>query len=143
MSDQSPSGQNPSYEIGYGKPPKNGQFVAGKSGNPRGRPKGSKNLASVVLRESRQIVLVKGPNGSRKLTKLEASVMQLGTKSAQGDLRAQREFYSLIKKSEESVNSETVAPVVHELDRQMMESIRKRMQSFQSPTPTSKTEDSQ
>jgi hypothetical protein len=36
------------YDIGYGKPPANRQFVKGKSGNPRGRPKkgGSKRPAS-------------------------------------------------------------------------------------------------
>lgn len=31
------------YTIGYKKPPKNSQFKKGKSGNPKGRPKGAKN----------------------------------------------------------------------------------------------------
>jgi len=77
-------------DVGYGKPPKNCQFTKGKSGNPRGRPKGSKNLASIVLRESQQRVRVNGPGGSRTVTKLEAAVMQLGNKAAQGELRSQR-----------------------------------------------------
>ena len=29
------------YEVGYKKPPKEGQFKKGQSGNPRGRPKGT------------------------------------------------------------------------------------------------------
>lgn len=128
------------YEVGYRKPPQSGQFAKGKSGNPKGRPKGSKNLASVVLRESRQSVLVKGPRGSRKLTKLEASVMQLGNKSAQGDLRAQREFFALIQRSEESTNSDAAPLTFHEMDQQAMESILQRMQSFQSNNDESTTE---
>jgi hypothetical protein len=32
--------QSPDYEVGYGKPPKSGQFFkGGKPGNPLGRPK--------------------------------------------------------------------------------------------------------
>ena len=32
------------YVVGYGRPPKATQFAPGKSGNPRGRPKGSRTL---------------------------------------------------------------------------------------------------
>jgi len=38
-----PLAPRPGYDVGYGKPPKGGQFQKGQSGNPRGRPKGSRN----------------------------------------------------------------------------------------------------
>ena len=34
--------EEPAYEVGYAKPPKATRFQPGKSGNPKGRPKGSR-----------------------------------------------------------------------------------------------------
>lgn len=35
------------YEVGYCKPPKASQFPPGKSGNPKGRPKGAKSAPDI------------------------------------------------------------------------------------------------
>jgi hypothetical protein len=115
------------YEVGYCKPPASGRFAKGQSGNPKGRPKGSKNLATIVLRESRQPVRVNGPHGSRSVTKLEATVMQLGNKAAQGDLRAQREFISLIRLSEDATNPGVLPLTSDEVDQQVMQNLVRRM----------------
>jgi hypothetical protein len=125
------------YEVGYRKPPKNGRFTKGRSGNPKGRPKGSKNLATVVLRESRQPVRINGPRGTRTVTKLEATVMQLGNKAAQGELRATREFLPLVQRSEEAASAESAPLVVHELDQRVMQSLRQRMENMKIEAATS------
>ncbi len=114
------------YEVGYAKPPKNSQFGKGTSGNPKGRPKGSKNMATVLLRESRQPVRVNGPSGTRTVTKLEAAAMQLGNKAAQGDLHASREFFALIHRSEESAAAAPGTEVLAEADQSTMQNILKR-----------------
>lgn len=36
------------YPVGRGRPPKTGQFRRGESGNPQGRPKGSRNISTIV-----------------------------------------------------------------------------------------------
>lgn len=115
------------YEVGFGKPPKSSQFRKGNSGNPKGRPKGSRNLNSIVLRESRQMISIKTAQGIRKVTKLDAAVMQLGNKAAQGELRAQREFFNLIRLSEETEAGRLASDDVHELDKKAMENLRRRL----------------
>jgi Family of unknown function (DUF5681) len=115
------------FEVGCGKPPKSGQFAKGKSGNPKGRPKGSKNLATILLREASQPVLVNGPKGTRKVTKLQAAAMQLSTKAAQGDHRASRELFSLVERSEFAVNAGSASKSLTETDQTVMEMILRRV----------------
>jgi hypothetical protein len=126
------------YKIGYGKPPKSGQFLKGKSGNPKGRPKGSKNLATVVLKESRERVRINGPRGVRTLTKLEAAVKQLGNKSAQGDPRATDQFLSLVKHSEENISASSGPLPINELDRPVIEGLLQRMAALKQNEADSK-----
>jgi hypothetical protein len=74
--------------IGYKRPPRATQFNPGQSGNPKGRPKGAKNLVAVLQIELNTRVAVT-ENGKRKaITKREAVAKQLVNKAAAGDPRA-------------------------------------------------------
>jgi len=82
------------YEVGYGRPPVHSRFQKGKSGNPRGRPKGSTNHLMLLRRVLDQKVTVTENGKTRDITKIEAAMTQLLNKAAQGDPRA---FETLLK----------------------------------------------
>ncbi len=74
-------------KVGYGRPPRATRFRPGQSGNPRGRPKGTRNLATVIAATLSEKVAI-NENGKRKrITKLDATVKQLVNRAASGDLR--------------------------------------------------------
>jgi hypothetical protein len=83
------------YKIGYGKPPKTGQFKKGKSGNPRGRPKGSLNLATDLTAELGEHITVREDGRPRKVSKQRALIKSLMAKALQGDVRAMASLLAL------------------------------------------------
>jgi hypothetical protein len=115
------------YEVGYGKPPKQTQFAQGKSGNPNGRPKGSKNLATVFMEIGRERITVTEAGRTRTITKAEAVVHQLTNKAASGDPRARREYFQVHKMLQPPESTEEVAPDLSDRDKDLMKNFRKRM----------------
>ena len=113
---------------GYGKPPKNGQFQKGQSGNPKGRPKGTQNVATVLRRTLREKVAITENGRHKVITKLQAAVKQLVNKAASGDLSAFRLLAALAQSGEEHAEAGGQSSVNdwNELDRKVMEGILKR-----------------
>lgn len=72
-------------KIGYRKPPINSRFKAGQSGNPKGRPRGSKNLDTVLMKELNTKVAITENGERKKISKCEAIGRQLVNKAASGD----------------------------------------------------------
>ena len=76
------------YDVGFGKPPKSGQFAKGRSGNPTGRPRGSRNANTIFNRVLQETIRVTENGKVRRISKFEAITRQLTGKALSGDLRA-------------------------------------------------------
>jgi hypothetical protein len=76
------------YTVGKGRPPVATRFKPGRSGNPKGRPKGSKNAQGLAKAElSRKVVVT--VNGRKKsMTVAEIASRRLGDKAMTGDAKA-------------------------------------------------------
>ncbi len=89
---------NGEYDVGYKKPPKKGQFKPGESGNPAGRPKGTKNLKTDLQEEMSEKISVMERGNQVTYTKQQALVKTLSTKALKGDLRAINTLISLMNR---------------------------------------------
>ena len=76
------------YEVGYGRPPSHTRFQKGRSGNPRGRPKGARNFGTELQEALGQTVLVREGGVARRVTRRGAVVLSLLAKALKGDVRA-------------------------------------------------------
>ncbi len=74
--------------VGYGHPPRSTQFKSGKSGNPRGRPKGSRGINSILQSALHRKVTVTEGGKQRRLSALEAMLLRLRNDALRGDQRA-------------------------------------------------------
>ena len=84
------------YSVGYGKPPKHSQFPKGRSGNPKGRPKGQLNLKTDLAAELNRRIDIREGERRRRVTKQEALIKRLVEKGLNGDQRAMTALFNLI-----------------------------------------------
>ena len=98
-----------SYEVGYGKPPAATRFVKGKSGNPSGRPEGSRNqmpalneerLRDIVIAEAYRTIKVKDGGRDVSVPMAQAVVRSIAVNAVRGDQRSQKMFTDLLNTTE-------------------------------------------
>ncbi len=83
------------YEVGFGRPPRSTQFRKGTSGNPKGRPRGSKSLSTIVKETLDEKVVVRENGRCGRITKRAAMIKQQANKAVSGDQRAARYLIEL------------------------------------------------
>jgi Family of unknown function (DUF5681) len=117
-------------EVGYRRPPKSTRFRPGLSGNPRGRPKGSLNIQTVLMATLRTKVTINEGGKRRQVTKFEAGCMQQVNKFASGDSRAFALVIDFVlqMQSNQSVNEEVQLPL-KVADQKIMARLLERFQA--------------
>jgi hypothetical protein len=124
------------YAIGYGKPPAYTRFKAGRSGNPRGRPKGRKNFQTELLEELHEGIAVREGGKRRLVSKQRAMLKTLTAKALQGDARAAalivNMVFRVLQQDEEPQDDRDLSAE----DRAILEDYESRL-SRKPPTPTS------
>src|SRR5262249_12712641 len=95
--------------------------------NPRGRPRGSQNIAAVFIKTLKEKVVINEHGQRKTISKLQASVKQLINKAASGDLRALHLLINLSHEAEAREQSVADKPsAFEELDQKVVASILRR-----------------
>jgi hypothetical protein len=115
------------YEVGYGKPPRHTRFEPGRSGNPRGRPPGAKNMKTLLSKALNELVVVTEPGGRRKVSKREAIVTQLVNRSAKADYKAIQILLGMLRDVEGNTDAHSPDAAFTEADQQIIQRIRSRL----------------
>jgi len=104
-------------KVGYKKPPKHSRFKPGKSGNPKGRPKGSKNLSTILEQCLAQKVQVVEKGRKKDITMQDFIVRKMLNDAAAGDAAARRDVLRLMADLKDPPESGIKIVFLDEADR--------------------------
>ena len=122
-----PSDKKRDYAVGYGKPPRHTRFEKGRSGNPKGRPSGAKNLSTLFIEALNETVIVAENGGRRKISKRQAIVKQIVNKAAKGDWRCTKLLLELPQETGSSTEPESSEGSFGAADKKTIEQLKARL----------------
>jgi Family of unknown function (DUF5681) len=93
------------HAVGYGRPPVATQFKKGESGNPKGRPKGSRTVGAVLQDILQQRIPVTENGKTRRLPALEVMLRRLANDAMRNEPVALKLMLSLFDRYGESPES--------------------------------------
>lgn len=117
------------YAVGYGRPPAANQFQKGRSGNPKGRPPGSQNVATILRRELDKAIAVTEAGRACKSTKREVIIKQQVNNAAKGNIRSVQTVLGIIEKTE-GLGSIEVAAGAPPFTQEQAEALTRMAEAF-------------
>jgi hypothetical protein len=111
---------------GYGRPPKNTRFKPGRSGNAKGRPKGTRNLKTDVTSLLRKRVLIREDGELRHVSRQEAMLLTLYANAVRGDTKASSQLLTMVTKTESQDTAPSQPDIVTDNDRAIVEDFLRR-----------------
>ena len=115
-------------ESGYKNPPNHSRFQKGRSGNPAGRPKGSKNTLKLLDAVLEQKIKIQQEGKTISITKKQAMLMQLVNAAVKGEIKAIAALFpymmQLDMKEEQSMETSKLSLKDEEILQQFLEENR-------------------
>lgn len=115
------------YLIGHKKPPLHTQYKPGQTGNPKGRPKGVKNLSTDLQEELESKILITEANQRHVVTKQRAMIKTLFAKALKGDTRAVNVLINLILGLEQTNRNGQVDRVLSKEDQAILDDYKNQL----------------
>ena len=114
------------YAVGYRRPPKANQFQKGESGNPRGRPKGSRTVGALLQDILRQRIAVTENGRTRRLPALEVILRRLANDAIRSEPRALKLLLALYDRYGESPETDLRLDEILAEDREILTNFLKK-----------------
>jgi hypothetical protein len=111
-------------KVGYCHPPKHSRFKPGHSGNPKGRPKGSKNETTIWRSILNRKIVIREGGRERKVTVLEALMLKSVEDGLKGNVKALAFVLNRYRFAESDAPPENE---ISQDDREVIESFLKRL----------------
>ncbi|WBL80354.1 DUF5681 domain-containing protein [Bradyrhizobium xenonodulans] len=111
---------------GYKRPPVSRRFRPGQSGNPKGRPKGSRNLKTDLTSMMRKRVQIREDGEQRFVSRQELVLLRLFEQAAKGETKACTQLFNMIMKFEPKAGADGESAIVTDHDHEIIADFLRR-----------------